>query len=131
MLATINPCAFVMLPSLVSFYLGADKAGYGSRPIVVRLRDGIAFGLATTAGFVAVFSALGLVVSVGAAGVEDIRNLARLSPIVTVWCIILGSGGNGDYRLLPKAAIPLKSEGRTCVPGGPSLPLLVGFPGEA
>jgi len=71
MLATINPCAFVMLPSLVSFYLGADKAGYGSRPIVVRLRDGIAFGLATTAGFVAVFSALGLVISVGAAGVAQ------------------------------------------------------------
>lgn len=71
MLATINPCGFVMLPSLVSFYLGADKAGYGSRPILVRLRDGIAFGLATAVGFVAVFSVLGLVISFGAAGITQ------------------------------------------------------------
>jgi cytochrome c biogenesis protein CcdA len=71
MLATINPCAFVMLPSLVSFYLGADSAGYQSRPITARLRDGAAFGVATTAGFVTVFGALGLVISLGAAGIAE------------------------------------------------------------
>jgi cytochrome c biogenesis protein CcdA len=110
MLATINPCAFVMLPSLVSFYLGADEAGYRSRPIMARLRDGIAFGLATTTGFVAVFSALGLVISFGAAGV------AQYLPWGTV---LIGAGlvglglwlfaGRHLFLRLPTWQAPLRS----------------------
>ena len=83
MLATMNPCGFAMLPSLVSFYLGADETGYAQRPVVVRLRDGITFGMAVTAGFLAVFSALGLVLSLGAAGI------ARYLPWGTV---VIGAG---------------------------------------
>jgi cytochrome c biogenesis protein CcdA len=83
MLATMNPCGFAMLPSLVSFYLGADERGYAQRPVVTRLRDGIAFGTAVTAGFLAVFSALGVVLSFGAAGI------ARYLPWGT---ILIGAG---------------------------------------
>ncbi|GAC1471802.1 MAG: cytochrome c biogenesis CcdA family protein [Chloroflexota bacterium] len=70
MLATVNPCGFAMLPGLVSFYLSSDSVGYRERPTSIRLRDGIAFGITVTAGFLAVFAALGLVVSFAAAGVS-------------------------------------------------------------
>lgn len=70
MLATINPCAFVMLPALVSFYLGADDAGYTSRPSLVRLRDGMIFGVAVTVGFLTVFGVLGLIISIGAGAIS-------------------------------------------------------------
>lgn len=83
MLATVNPCGFAMLPSLVSFHLGADEVGYAERPVVGRLRDGVIFGLAVTAGFLAVFGTLGAVLSVGAAGI------ARYLPWGT---ILIGAG---------------------------------------
>jgi cytochrome c biogenesis protein CcdA len=71
MLATINPCGFAMLPALVSFYLGADEAGYARRPVLLRVRDGLMLGLAVTTGFLAVFGVLGLVISLGAAGISQ------------------------------------------------------------
>ena len=83
MLATINPCAFVMLPGLVSFYLGADRTGYASRPVIVRLRDGVAFGVVVTAGFLAVFSALGFAISAGA---------ASISPYLPWGTVAIGAG---------------------------------------
>ncbi len=83
MLATINPCGFAMLPSLVSFYLGADEEGYKSRSTIVRLRDGVVFGLAVTAGFLVVFGVLGLVISLGA------NSIAPYLP----WGTVLIGGG--------------------------------------
>jgi cytochrome c biogenesis protein CcdA len=68
MLATMNPCGFAMLPSLVSFYLGADDAGYAHRPMLWRIKDGLVFALSVVSGFLVVFSVLGTLVSFGAAG---------------------------------------------------------------
>jgi cytochrome c biogenesis protein CcdA len=88
MLATMNPCGFAMLPSLVSFYVGTDQQGYAERPVIARLRDGVIFGLTVTAGFLAVFSLLGLVISLGAASIS--RYLPWGTVLIGIALIVLG-----------------------------------------
>jgi cytochrome c biogenesis protein CcdA len=88
MLATMNPCGFAMLPSLVSFYVGTDQEGYAERPAIARLRDGVIFGLTVTAGFLAVFSVLGLVISLGAASIS--RYLPWGTVLIGIALIVLG-----------------------------------------
>src|SRR5579885_3446378 len=65
MAATVNPCGFVMLPTLVSFYLGTRDAARENRSLWHRTLSGLGLGLAATAGFVALFAVVGLVVSLG------------------------------------------------------------------
>ncbi|MGQ0826546.1 MAG: cytochrome c biogenesis CcdA family protein [Actinomycetota bacterium] len=61
MLATVNPCGFVMLPAYLSYLLGVDNATTPERPI------GRAIAVSTTmaAGFLVVFAVAGTLVSAG------------------------------------------------------------------
>ena len=77
-LASINPCGFAMLPSMVSFYLGQGEDDYAARSVWQRAREGLALGGLVTAGFLLVFVVAGAVVSLGAGSV------ARVFPWVTV-----------------------------------------------
>jgi cytochrome c-type biogenesis protein len=61
--ASVNPCGFAMLPAFVGTYLGVDDAAFGDRPPWRRLAEGISVGLAVTGGFVAVFAAIGILIS--------------------------------------------------------------------
>ncbi|MBI3648643.1 MAG: cytochrome c biogenesis protein CcdA [Actinobacteria bacterium] len=75
LVATVNPCGFALLPSFISYYLGAgspqdDRPGHVS--------DGLVVGLVLTAGFLLVFASVGLVFSLGA------RAVLRFLPWVTV-----------------------------------------------
>lgn len=113
MLATVNPCGFAMLPSLVSFYLGTDKAGYMERPMQFRLRDGIAFGATVTAGFLAVFAALGLVISFSAAGMSS--YLPWGSVVIGVVLAALGLwlfAGRHIFVRVPMITAPLHVQSR-------------------
>ena len=62
MVATVNPCGFAMLPAYLSFFLGLDggTADVDGRAGVAR---GLAVGAVVTLGFVAVFTAIGAVIS--------------------------------------------------------------------
>lgn len=73
-LATVNPCGFAMLPAYVSLYLGAREPGFAAQPLRQRLGRGVWLGLVVTLGFVAVFSAVGLVIAAGG------RALVRYVP---------------------------------------------------
>jgi cytochrome c-type biogenesis protein len=75
LVATVNPCGFALLPSFISYYLGAE-APRGDR--AGRVSDGLVVGLALTAGFLLVFASVGLVFSLGA------RAVVRVLPWVTV-----------------------------------------------
>ncbi|MGH2655502.1 MAG: cytochrome c biogenesis CcdA family protein [Actinomycetota bacterium] len=60
-LASVNPCGFAMLPAFVGYYLGTkDRPEAGTAR---RVFEGLAIGAAVTAGFVALFAAVGLLVS--------------------------------------------------------------------
>ncbi len=61
MLAAFNPCGFAMLPTYLSYFIGADDGEEQSRLRTVT--RAILVGLVLTAGFVAVFGGLGIVIS--------------------------------------------------------------------
>ncbi|MFQ5925728.1 MAG: cytochrome c biogenesis protein CcdA, partial [Dehalococcoidia bacterium] len=63
MIATVNPCGFLMLPAYVAYYLGTDEGNQQESPLRVRGLHGLALGLAITLGFVVLFSTIGLAVS--------------------------------------------------------------------
>ena len=77
-LASVNPCGFAMLPSMVSFYLGQEEDDYATRSLWRRACEGLALGALVTAGFLLVFVLAGVLVSLGAG------SLARVFPWATV-----------------------------------------------
>lgn len=74
MLATVNPCGFAMLPAYLAWFLGIE----GDRAARASIARAAAVGAVVAAGFLAVFAAVGSVLSW--LGVEA----ARISPWITV-----------------------------------------------
>src|SRR5260370_11333904 len=68
LLASVNPCGFAMLPSMVSFYLGQGEEDYAARSLWRRAGEGLALGALVTAGFLLVFVLAGGVGSGGGGG---------------------------------------------------------------
>lgn len=64
-LATFNPCAWAMLPTFVSFYLGSREADYEQRSFAARAAEGLTLGLLVTGGFLLVFSIVAVILSIG------------------------------------------------------------------
>jgi cytochrome c-type biogenesis protein len=87
MLATVNPCGFALLPAFFAYYLGnpsdAGPEGTAPAPLVARIGQGFLVGLAVSAGFAAVFTVVGLLVSVG------LRSLVGAVP----WAAVVIGGG--------------------------------------
>ncbi len=78
LVASLNPCAFAMLPAFSAYYLGVDEERGGRRSPLGRVTRGLAVGSAMTAGCVVVFAAIGTLVSLAGSG------LLRYQDIVTV-----------------------------------------------
>lgn len=87
-LASVNPCGFAMLPSMVSFYLGQGEEDYAARPLWQRAREGLALGALVTAGFLLVFVVAGALVSLGAGGVARVFPWATV--VVGATLVVLG-----------------------------------------
>lgn len=75
LVASVNPCGFALLPSLLVYYLGTDPNGETGG---ARVGDGLVVGLVLTAGFMVVFGAVGAVFALGG------RAIVRVVPWVTV-----------------------------------------------
>ncbi len=65
MLASVNPCGFVLLPSYIALYLGTNEQGFQEQATMQRLVRAVFLGLMVTGGFVAVFSVVGLGFALG------------------------------------------------------------------
>ncbi|MBI4497188.1 MAG: cytochrome c biogenesis protein CcdA [Chloroflexi bacterium] len=63
MVATVNPCGVLLLPSLVAYYLGRGEAVALSGP--QRAGKALLLGLMATLGFVTLFSIVGLAIGAG------------------------------------------------------------------
>src|SRR4051812_18771813 len=61
--AILNPCGFAMLPAFLSFYVGADNASLPQTRL--RALQGVVVGVVVSAGFLSVFSIVGLPVALG------------------------------------------------------------------
>lgn len=88
MAATVNPCGFVMLPTLVSFYLGTRDQGYAEKSVGERLVAGVVFGLLATLGFVALFGLVGTIV--GAGGQALAASFPAVGLAIGIILVVLG-----------------------------------------
>ena len=87
-LATFNPCAWAMLPTFISFYLGSREAEYEQRSFAARAAEGLTLGLLVSGGFLLVFSTVAVILSIGLRFI--VRYLPFGSLITGVALIILG-----------------------------------------
>ncbi len=66
MVAAVNPCGFVLLPTYLSLYLGVENP-QGPNPSIFRsLIQAILVSFVVTAGFMVLFGVMGLLISAGA-----------------------------------------------------------------
>lgn len=112
LVATVNPCGFALLPSFMSYYLGADDRSRGAS-------DGLVVGLVLTAGFLLVFASVGLAFSLGA------RAVVRVLPWTTVaiGVILMALGA----WLLSGRHLALRLPGPRKAPEGPGYGSIFAF----
>jgi cytochrome c biogenesis protein CcdA len=87
MVATVNPCGALMLPSYIFFQLGADEGDEPSSTLD-RVLKALRIAIATTAGFAVIFGAVGVVVSAGGRWLTDLFPYAGL--LIGVAMVALG-----------------------------------------
>jgi cytochrome c biogenesis protein CcdA len=85
MVATINPCGFAMLPAYLSYFLGVDDPSRDSQSVVLRA---VGISAVVTAGFVVVFTVIGVVLNVAALPIE--ANMPWATVVIGVALTILG-----------------------------------------
>ena len=102
LLAAINPCGVAMLPAVVGYELGVWSGG------PVRLVRGLGFGLGATAGFIGLFSAVGVIIVLGGRALIGLIPWGALA--VGVGLVLLGLlslGGRGPHLLaLSRVGLP-------------------------
>jgi len=105
--AGVNPCGFLMLPSYIAFYLGMGEAS--GPPSLRTVLRGVMLGLGMTGGFIAVFSGLGLALSLGGWGLVRAFPPAGLG--VGAFLLLLGLwllSGKGSLGLLAAGRVTVK-----------------------
>ncbi len=112
LLATVNPCGFAMLPSFLGLYLGDDEGDGRARPLLARLRQGMAIGVILSVTFGGVFVLAGLLISAG------LRSVLGVVPWVAV---LVGAGLLGlGVAMLAGRRVGVMAAGRVEVRGGAS-----------
>jgi cytochrome c-type biogenesis protein len=107
MVAAVNPCGFPMLPAYLSYFIGTDDERADGAGRVPRALGAAA---AVSAGFLAVFTALGIPINAGMTSIY--RLMPWLTIVIGVGLAVLGVAMLGGYRL--KVALPrLDRGGRT------------------
>ncbi|HEY5663553.1 MAG TPA: cytochrome c biogenesis protein CcdA [Ilumatobacter sp.] len=84
MAATVNPCGFALLPAYLSAFVGLDDGRSRSSAV----GRGLAVSAVLTAGFVAVFGSIGLVITLFASGVQ--RYLPWATVVIGIGLVALG-----------------------------------------
>jgi cytochrome c biogenesis protein CcdA len=65
MVASVNPCGFLMLPTYISYHLGTQEEGYYERPARQRVLKALTLGGVTTTGFLAILAIVGTIIAAG------------------------------------------------------------------
>lgn len=85
MVATVNPCGFAMLPAYLSYFLGLDDPSDDSESTVLRA---IGVSAVVTAGFVTVFTVIGVAINAAAAPIQ--RNIPWATLVIGILLVVLG-----------------------------------------
>ena len=107
MVATVNPCGFAMLPAYLGFFLGLEG---GERSVRASVSRSLTVGLAVSAGFLVVFSAVGLAIYHLSASVNEWTPWATV--VIGIGLVVLGVAMLRGYE--PVVNLPkLNRGGRT------------------
>lgn len=90
--ASVNPCGFVMLPAFAAYRLGVAER---KQPLLPLLGHAALLGLTATAGFIAVFAAVGLMLGLGGRALIALFPWAGLGvgvvlALLGLWLLISG-----------------------------------------
>lgn len=88
MVASVNPCGFLMLPTYISYHLGTQEEGYYEQPVARRALNALALGLVATAGFLVVLAVVGLIIAAG--GQWLVRVFPYAGVAIGVAMVLLG-----------------------------------------
>ncbi len=107
-LAAVNPCGFVLLPTYLMFFLGLE----GSRPADSQrtsLVRALRVGLATSSGFIAVFMVVGSISRLFTNAIE--RNAKYVSIVIGVALVVMGIAMLAGWK--PRIITPNIVTGKT------------------
>lgn len=96
MVASVNPCGALMLPSYVFFQLGADERDASSA--VEQVLKALRIAIAATAGFAVIFGAVGILVSAGGRWLTGLFPYAGL--LIGAAMVVLGVWLLASHRTL-------------------------------
>ncbi len=107
MLAAVNPCGFVLLPTYLLYFLGLSNAESGVR--TAPIRRALVVSAAVSAGFLSVFLVVGAIAELFTNWV--VANAKYLTAVIGVGLVVLGVAMLFGYRL-PIATPKLDAGGR-------------------
>lgn len=105
MVASVNPCGFLLLPSYILYHLGSSDEEWSKHSATSRAIKGLYLGAAATAGFVAIFTLMGGLVAAGGQWLNTVFPYGRL-------VIGVGMAGLGAWLLLTGRSFGLVAAGR-------------------
>ncbi len=111
MVATVNPCGFMLLPAYLSYQLGLKEDDDHARSPTARLTDGLAMGGVATLGFMLLFGVVGGLLAV--AGQWVLRVFPHAAVLVGVTLAGLGFWllvGERDLAFLVRDRFTLQPE---------------------
>lgn len=97
MVASINPCGFLMLPSFAAFYLSGGREGAYSPSPVGRGARALFLGAVVTLGFLALFGTVGLLIATGGRWLVGLFPWSGLAigiglVLLGLWLLLAGRG---------------------------------------
>lgn len=114
MVASVNPCGFLMLPAVLGYYLGISPTEHPADVTFADLGRGVLFGLLVSLGFVTLFAIVGAIFAAG--GTAIIRLFPWLGLSVGVLMAMLGG-----WLLLTGRSLGLAWASRIAPPAGQGL----------
>lgn len=108
MVASVNPCGFLLLPSYVLYHLGARETGFYEQSASRRTLRALALGSVATLGFVVVFGLTGGIVAAGGLWLNAVFPHARA-------VIGLAIAGLGVWLLVTGKTLGIMAASRVAV----------------
>ncbi|MBN1642780.1 MAG: cytochrome c biogenesis protein CcdA [Anaerolineae bacterium] len=95
MVASVNPCGFLLLPTYILYHLRTGDPQAGERSASERVLKALAMGLVATAGFVTVFALAGSVVAIGGRWLNAVFPYGRvlvgaIMAVLGIWLLVTG-----------------------------------------
>jgi cytochrome c biogenesis protein CcdA len=108
MVASVNPCGFLMLPTYISYQLGTQAEVYHRQPVLRRAGQALTLGAVATAGFLVVLALVGTVIAAGG------QWLIRVFPLAGV-AVGAAMALLGTYLLLTGRSLGIMAASRVTI----------------